>query len=84
MDVQSIVDVVMGLIMFLLGIIVNATRESIRDLKKQDSDLAEKVQRIEVLVAGNYVKRDEHERMITALFKKLDQIEEKIDRKVDK
>lgn len=83
MEINTI-DYIMGIVMFLLGIIVNATRESIKDLKKQDSELAEKVQAIEVLVAGNYVQKSDLEKITDALFRKLDSISDKLDRKADK
>ena len=50
----------------------------------QDQILADKVQAIELLVAGEYVKRDQLERMETALFKKLDKIEDLLSKKADK
>jgi len=53
-------------------------------LRSQDSKLAEKVGNIEVLVAGQYVKRDDMDKSMTALFMKLDRIEDKIDKKADK
>jgi len=46
--------------------------------------LAAKVQTIEVLVAGSYVKRDDLDKLTHAIFVKLDKIEDKIDSKVDK
>ena len=39
---------------------------------------------MQVLVAGAYVKRDEFEKTMTALFAKLDKILEKVDAKVDR
>ena len=45
---------------------------------------ADKVQHIEVLVAGTYVKRDDMEKLGGALFAKLDKIEAKLDGKADK
>ena len=53
-------------------------------LQKADEELTEKVNRIEVLVAGEYVKRDEFQGALTRLFQKLDNIENKIDKKADK
>lgn len=55
-----------------------------QELKKVDCELADKVQHIEVLVAGSYVKREDFDRLASALFAKLDKIEEKLDRKADK
>lgn len=57
---------------------------SLADLRSADSRLTEKVQSIEVLVAGNYVRREDLDKMTDALFKKLDRIENKVDGKVDK
>jgi len=58
--------------------------DALRDLQHEDQKLAEKVSQIEVLVAGNYVKRDEFERTMHRMFEKLDTIEEKISNKVDR
>ena len=83
-DFQTLFNVALGVISFLLGVIVQGLRESMNLLKKTDAELADKVQRIEVLVAGTYVKRDDMDKLTTALFAKLDKIESKIDQKVDK
>ena len=58
--------------------------QSLKELQQQDLKLADKVGNIEVLVAGQYVKRDDMNRDIAAMFAKLDRIEDKIDKKADK
>lgn len=58
--------------------------ESVRDLQADDRKLADKVGSIEVLVAGNYVKRDEMEKALSAIFAKLEKISDKLDGKADK
>ena len=58
--------------------------DSLLKLQQADTNLADKVSKIEVLVAGEYVKKDEFNNIMLRLFEKLDHIEEKIDRKVDK
>ena len=58
--------------------------DSLQNLQAQDRSLAEKVGKIEVLVAGEYVKKDDFDRIIERLFDKLDHIELKIDSKADK
>ena len=68
----------------LIGFLLNAVWQAVKDLQKADKELASKVGEIEVLVAGAYVKRDELDRAIDQLFAKLDQIEMKIDKKADK
>lgn len=68
----------------LIGFLLNAVWQAVKDLQKADTTLADKVGKIEVLVAGAYVKRDEFDRVLNRLFEKLDHIEAKIDKKADK
>lgn len=68
----------------LIGFLLNAVWQAVKDLQTADKQLAIKVGEIEVLVAGAYVKKDEFSDSIKALFAKLDKIEDKIDRKADK
>lgn len=84
MDAQTAFNILLGLVAFLGGWVLNSLRESIKSLQKSDSDLADKVQKIEVLVAGQYVKRDDMEKMSNAIFIKLDKIYDLLDKKADK
>lgn len=68
----------------LIGFLLNAVWQAVKDLQKADTTLADKVGKIEVLVVGAYVKRDEFDRALNRLFEKLDHIEMKIDKKADK
>lgn len=81
-DFQTAFNVALGIISGLAGWMLNNLHQSMRDLSKADSELAAKVSSIEVLVAGQYVKRTEFEAKLDAMFTKLDSIEEKIDRKL--
>jgi hypothetical protein len=90
-EFQMFVNAALGIIAFLGGIIgkviwdaISALRSSLAEMRNDDADLARKVQAIEVLVAGTYIKRDEFERLSAAIFLKLDKIIEKIDAKVDR
>jgi len=83
-DYQIAFNVLLSLVAFLGGWILNSVRDSVKSLHTSDEVLANKVQAIEVLVAGQYVKRDDMERSIAAIFSKLDRIEQKIDAKADK
>jgi len=69
---------------FLGGWWVKTIWESLKDLQKTDKDLAEKVSQMEVLVAGQYIRRDEFDRTATAIFVKLDKIYDRLESKVDK
>lgn len=85
MDTQAAFNVALSLVAFLGGWVLNSLRDSIKSLQKSDSELADKVQKIEVLVADQYVKRNDLDQLSTAIiFTKLDRIEDKLDGKVDK
>lgn len=84
MDNQTLFNIAIGLAGALGGWVLNNLKASIDDLRKADSQLADKVQHIEVLVAGTYVKRDDMDKLGIALFAKLDKIEAKLDLKADK
>ena len=84
METQTLINAVLTLAGFLGGWVLNNLKSSVDDLRKADGDLTEKVQAIELLVAGTYVKRDDMEKMSDAIFAKLDRIESKLDQKADK
>lgn len=67
---------------------MNVMWQNLKDLEKADKLLVDRVAAIDVLVAGQYVKREYFESKMadlhTALFHKLDRIEDKLDKKADK
>jgi DNA integrity scanning protein DisA with diadenylate cyclase activity len=81
---QEFFDWVLAGFSALLGFLLNSVWQAVKDLQKEDQELAKRVGEIEVLVAGNYVTRQEFDRVIDKLFTKLDHIEMKIDKKADK
>lgn len=81
---QSLLNWVFGLANLILGGFIKAMWDSYKDLKKTDKELAEKVGNIEVLVAGQYVKREDFAQVTNQIFSKLDKILDKLDTKVDK
>lgn len=81
---QTVINIIIAIAGGLGGWLLNNLRDSIAALQKADSALTEKVQAIEVLVAGNYVKRDDLDKLSTAIFIKLDKIEAKLDGKADR
>jgi len=84
MDSQTAFNILLSLVAFLGGYVLKTFNDSIKTLQQKDSELTDKVQQIEVLVAGQYVKRDDMEKMANALFAKLDKIDAKLDNKADK
>jgi len=83
-ETQTYFNVAIAIFGGLGGWILNNLRDNIRSLQTADSEITTKLQSIEVLVAGSYVKRDEMDRLAVALFQKLDRIESKLDSKADK
>ena len=81
---QEIFNIVLGLAGTLGGWWLKVMWDSLKELQSADRKMVDKVSRIEVLVAGNYVKREEFDRALERLFDKLDNIEIKIDAKADK
>jgi len=83
MDAQTVINALFGLVGILFGWFLTNLRDALHSVHGDVSDLSDKVQAIEILVAGTYIKRDEFEKLGAALFAKLDKIEAKLDRKVD-
>jgi glycyl-tRNA synthetase (class II) len=81
---QAVLNWSFGLLNILFGIIVKALWDSYKELKRTDKELADKVSSIEVLVAGQYVKREDFQNVTSEIFRKLDKILDKLDQKVDK
>ena len=84
MDSQDFINLALGAISFLGGWVVKNLQDSMKSLRDADERLTLKVQSIEVLVAGQYIKREDFDRTIEALFAKLDKIENKLDMKANR
>lgn len=81
---QNLFNVIFGIASALAGWWLKNMWDAMRDLQEADKDLADKVSRVEVLVAGNYVTRDELARSMQNVVTHLERIEDKLDRKVDR
>lgn len=84
MDLQIAFNIAVALVGALGGYVLKSISTRLESLQKADNDLTEKVQKIEVLVAGEYVKHTDLEKLSLALFTKLDKISDKLDSKADK
>ena len=84
MDYQELYNIAMGFVMLLGGWFMRIIWDTLNTLQRTDRELADKVSRIEILVAGEYMKKDDFDRIMLRLFEKLDHIEAKIDSKADK
>lgn len=84
MDNQTLINSLIGGFSAAVAFILRVIWEGLRELQKADVELTAKVADMQLLVAGNYVKKDELDGIIKALFAKLDKIEDKLDKKVDR
>lgn len=84
MDHQMMFNIGIGIISSMLGWWLNNVWTALKDLQDADRELAEKVASIEVLVAGQYVTRDEFNNVLSQVFNKLDRIIEKLNEKADR
>jgi hypothetical protein len=81
---QELFKIVVGVAGALGGWWLKVMWETLKDLQTADKELMDKVSKIEILVAGAYVKREEFDRALNRLFEKLDHIDAKLDSKADK
>lgn len=83
-NMQTFFNIAITLAGALGGWVLNSLKTSIEGLQRADADLSTKVQSIEVLVAGQYVRRDDFDKISSEIFRRLDKIYDKLDDKADK
>ena len=81
---QTVVNWALAIAGALGGWWMNAMWGSLKDLRTDDKALAERVNAIEVLVAGEYVKWDGLRDVMRPIAEQLLRIEQKLDSKADK
>lgn len=83
-ELQTIFNAVFGLIAILVGWVLNTVWQAVKGLQSDDKEITRRIAAIEVLVAGEYVKRDDYRADLKDLQETLLRIEQKLDGKVDK
>ncbi len=81
---QTVLNIILGGICTIGGWIMKTMWESLQELQKTDKELAEKVSSIEILVAGNYVKREYLDNIAQRFEAKIDKLIDMISNKADK
>lgn len=77
-EYQVLFDIAIGVVGVLGGWTLNTVWSAVKDLQEADKELAAKVGAIEVLVAGQYVTRDEFNQVLNQVFERLDRIRDLI------
>ena len=72
MDAQMIINILIMLVAFFGGWFLRVVWQKV-------SDNDTRLNQVEILIAGTYVKREEFEKKVDAMFTKLDKISDKID-----
>jgi len=77
MEAQDLINLLIAFCGFCGGYILNSIKRSV-------DDLSNKVQHVELLVAGKYVPRQDFEKFCDKLYTKLEAIDSKLEQKVDR
>lgn len=81
---QVIFNILVTICGLLGGYVLKSIQATLANMLREQRDLANKLQAIEVLVAGEYVRKDEFTRVADALFARFDRVESKLDNKEDR
>jgi hypothetical protein len=83
-DTQTIWNAILGLIVFAITGALSVLRDSLKSMQTEIRDQAVQLHAVQLLVTGDYVRKDDLERKIERIFDKLESIDIKLDRKVDR
>ena len=81
---QTVFNIIATVAGFLGGWWLKVMWDAVKDLQAADKILVEKVNTIEILIAGNYMYKSDFDKIDAAIFEKLDKIYDKLDRNADK
>lgn len=81
---QTLINGILGIAGFLASWAFKSIFEKFEALKKQAEVISEKLQELEVQVAGHYVTRAEMQRSLDAIFQLLRDIDNKLAGKADR
>lgn len=84
MEFQVLFNIALGALSFLIGFLVNNIWQEIKSLQETDKKTVERISAIEVLVAGNYITRQDFNHTMDKVFAKLDEIGAGLNRKADR
>lgn len=84
-------NIALGILAIVNGwilVVIKANQATIESLKTADASLGEKLASIQVLIAGSYLTRDEFrnamQQQTLSIVKAIEQLDAKVERKVDK
>lgn len=81
---QTVINIVLGSICTAGGWVLKTIWSELKSLQNADEKLADKISGIEILVAGNYVKREYLDNIAQRFEAKIDKLIDMIQNKADK
>lgn len=84
MDTQTVFNVIIALSGGLGGFVLKLIWDAIKTLQSTDTAMAADLSSLKVMVAGQYITRDEYKSDLTDIKTALQRIEDKLDSKQDK
>jgi undecaprenyl pyrophosphate synthase len=83
-DGQILFNVLVGVAGALGGWILNTVWQEVKQLQKNERETTKAIANIETFLAGHYTTREEFTRVMENIFRKLDEIAEKMNGKEDR
>lgn len=84
MDYQVMFNIVLGGFSFLAGFLLNNIWQEMKSLQETDRKTIDRINSIEVLVAGNYISKQDFTHTMDKVFIKLDEISQTLTKKADR
>ena len=81
---QMLINALIGFLVAVVSFVLRRIFEVLNNLQKRDMELIEKVNHVEVVLAGQYVSRQQFDSSMALVFEKLDKISEKLSQKADR
>jgi len=76
MTYQEVLNILLGTVSFFGGWVLKEIWTRLKELQTVDSALLEKLSKIEVIIASDYVRKNELEKAMDTIIAKLDKLEE--------
>lgn len=84
MDYQVLFNITVGIIGTIGGWFLHVIYDSIRELQKADFRLNEEIHRVSLLIAGDYAKQSDLEKLGIMLTEKIQMFEDRIEKQMEK
>lgn len=83
-DYQILINIGISIFGVLLSSVIGFLYKRLSEVSQENIRLSEKINKLNVDMPTHYVNKVDFQYMIDALFAKLDKIDQKLDKKIDK